>query len=73
MTEQQVLYLSRADVEKVALDMPTILKLLEEAFVEKGNGKSQPEQKKCRAGQIPNLAVQQSIINHSLENVRNEE
>jgi ornithine cyclodeaminase/alanine dehydrogenase-like protein (mu-crystallin family) len=39
MTEQQLLYLSRADVEKVALDMPTIIKFLEEAFKEKGNGK----------------------------------
>jgi len=39
MTEQQLLYLSRADVENVALDMPTILKLLEEAFKEKGYGK----------------------------------
>ena len=39
MAEQQFLYLSRADVEKVALDMPTILKLLEEAFKEKGQGK----------------------------------
>jgi ornithine cyclodeaminase/alanine dehydrogenase len=39
MAEQRLLYLSRADVEKVALDMPTILKLLEEAFKEKGNGK----------------------------------
>jgi len=39
MAEQQLLYLSRADVEKVALDMPTILNLLEEAFKEKGNGK----------------------------------
>ena len=39
MAEQRILYLSRADVEKVALDMPTILKLLEEAFKEKGNGK----------------------------------
>jgi ornithine cyclodeaminase/alanine dehydrogenase len=39
MTEQQLLYLSHADVENVALDMPTILKLLEEAFKEKGHGK----------------------------------
>jgi ornithine cyclodeaminase/alanine dehydrogenase len=39
MAEQRMLYLSRADIEKVALDMPTILKLLEEAFKEKGNGK----------------------------------
>ncbi len=39
MAEHQLLYLSRADVEKVALDMSTILKLLEEAFKEKGHGK----------------------------------
>lgn len=39
MAEQRILYLSRADVEKVALDMPTIIKLLEEAFKEKGQGK----------------------------------
>ncbi len=38
MTEK-LLYLSRADVEKTALDMPTILRLLEEAFGEKGRGK----------------------------------
>jgi ornithine cyclodeaminase/alanine dehydrogenase len=39
MTENKILYLSRADVEKTALDMPTILRLLEEAFGEKGRGK----------------------------------
>jgi ornithine cyclodeaminase/alanine dehydrogenase-like protein (mu-crystallin family) len=39
MAEQKVLYLSRRDVETTALDMPTILNLLEEAFKEKGNGK----------------------------------
>jgi ornithine cyclodeaminase/alanine dehydrogenase len=39
MTENRILYLSRADVEKTALDMPTILRLLEEAFGEKGRGK----------------------------------
>ncbi len=39
MAEHQLLYLSRADVENVALDMPTILKLLEHAFKEKGHGK----------------------------------
>ena len=39
MSEKQLLYLSRADVEKTALDMPTILRLLEEAFREKGQGK----------------------------------
>jgi len=39
MSENQFLYLSRADVEKTALDMPTILRLLEEAFREKGQGK----------------------------------
>ncbi len=38
MTEQ-LLYLSRADVEAVALDMPTIIKLLEVAFKEKGQGR----------------------------------
>lgn len=39
MPEQKLLYLSRADVDAVALDMNTILKLLEEAFREKGQGK----------------------------------
>ena len=39
MTEQKVLYLSRADVEKVNLSMRQIIDLLEEAFLEKGNGK----------------------------------
>ena len=39
MPSNQLLYLSRADVEKTALDMPTILCLLEEAFREKGQGK----------------------------------
>jgi ornithine cyclodeaminase/alanine dehydrogenase len=39
MPEKQLLYLSRSDVEAVALDMSTILKLLEEAFKEKGQGK----------------------------------
>ncbi|MEA3440535.1 MAG: ornithine cyclodeaminase family protein [Chloroflexota bacterium] len=34
----QLLYLSRADVEQVALDFPTILRLLEGAFREKGSG-----------------------------------
>ena len=38
MTAQQLLYLSRADVESVALDMPTIINLLEAAFKEKGRG-----------------------------------
>ncbi len=39
MSENQLLYLSRADVEAVALDMKTIIELLEKAFVDKGNGK----------------------------------
>ncbi|MEW6366848.1 MAG: ornithine cyclodeaminase family protein [Acidobacteriota bacterium] len=39
MKRQQMLYLSRSDVEKVALDMPTIIALLEEAFREKGHGR----------------------------------
>ncbi len=39
MAMSQLLYLSRADVESVALDMPTIIGLLERAFREKGLGK----------------------------------
>src|SRR5512137_935301 len=39
MTDQQLLYLSRADVESVALDMPTIIASLEAAFKEKGQGR----------------------------------
>ena len=39
MIEQQLLYLSRADVEAVSLDMPTIIRSLEEAFREKGSGR----------------------------------
>jgi alanine dehydrogenase len=39
MTPQQLLYLSRADVESVALDMPTIIGSLEAAFKEKGQGR----------------------------------
>jgi len=39
MTSQQLLYLSRADVESVALDMPTIISSLEAAFKEKGQGR----------------------------------
>ena len=38
MAEQQVLYLSRADVETVNLSMKEIIGLLEQAFLEKGNG-----------------------------------
>lgn len=39
MGSQQLLYLSRADVESVALDMPTIISLLEAAFRQKGEGR----------------------------------
>ena len=39
MSEQQVLYLSRADVEKVNLPMQEIINFLEKAFMDKGNGK----------------------------------
>lgn len=39
MKTQELLYLSRQDVEKVALDLPTIIALLEQAFREKGAGK----------------------------------
>jgi ornithine cyclodeaminase/alanine dehydrogenase-like protein (mu-crystallin family) len=35
----RLLYLSRADVERVALEMPTIIDLLETAFREKGEGR----------------------------------
>ncbi len=39
MAEPRLLYLSRADVERVALDMPTIIGLLDTAFREKGEGR----------------------------------
>jgi len=39
MSSQHLLYLSRADVESVALDMRTIISLLEAAFREKGQGR----------------------------------
>src|SRR5512135_2918111 len=39
MTDDQLLYLSQADVTKVNLDMATVIKLLETAFSEKGKGK----------------------------------
>lgn len=39
MTVHRLLYLSRADVESVALDMPTVISLLEAAFKEKGHGR----------------------------------
>jgi ornithine cyclodeaminase/alanine dehydrogenase len=39
MSSKELLYLSRADVEAVALDMPTIVGLLEEVFRMKGEGR----------------------------------
>jgi len=39
MDSNQLLYLSRADVEAVNIDMPTIIRLLEEMFRDKGLGK----------------------------------
>ena len=39
MPTNEFLYLSRADVESVALDMRSIIDLLEQAFMEKGRGK----------------------------------
>jgi len=39
VSNHQLLYLSRADVESLALDMPTIISLLEAAFKEKGLGR----------------------------------
>ena len=41
MSDSQILYLSRADVEAVNLDLPTIIDLLEKAFLEKNQGKVQ--------------------------------
>jgi len=39
MSEHQLLYLSRADVETVGLEMRIIIDLLEKAFLDKGHGK----------------------------------
>ncbi len=39
MNDPALLYLSRADVESLALDMHTIIALLEKAFLEKGQGR----------------------------------
>jgi ornithine cyclodeaminase/alanine dehydrogenase len=39
MAAPSLLYLSRADVERVALDLPTIIRLLEQAFREKAEGR----------------------------------
>lgn len=39
MADMKILYLSRKDVEQVALDIKTIINLLEEAFHQKGIGK----------------------------------
>ncbi len=39
MSNPALLYLSRADVESLALDMHTIIQLLEKAFLEKGRGR----------------------------------
>lgn len=39
MAGEEILYLSRADVEAVNLEMSTIIKLLEQAFMDKGLGK----------------------------------
>lgn len=39
MNKQSLLYLSRADVEQVGLDIHTVLRLVEQAFVEKAAGK----------------------------------
>jgi ornithine cyclodeaminase/alanine dehydrogenase-like protein (mu-crystallin family) len=38
-TADRLLYLSRSDVESVGLDMGTVIRLLEEAFIEKGEGR----------------------------------
>jgi ornithine cyclodeaminase/alanine dehydrogenase-like protein (mu-crystallin family) len=41
MQDGKLLYLGRADVERVALDLETIIDLVEKAFIEKGNGKTE--------------------------------
>jgi len=41
MSHSDLLYLSRADVEAVNLDMLTIIQLLEKAFIEKGQNKAE--------------------------------
>ena len=41
MPDNQILYLSKADVEAVNLPMKTIIELLEKAFLDKGHGKVQ--------------------------------
>ena len=38
MADQPLIYLSRAEVEAIALDMPTIIMLLEQAFLQKSQG-----------------------------------
>ena len=39
MDQQKILYLSRADVAGLNLDMPTAINLLEQAFLEKAAGR----------------------------------
>ncbi|MFC1543772.1 ornithine cyclodeaminase family protein [Gemmatimonadota bacterium] len=41
MTEQTLLYLSRADVEQVGLEMPEVIEVVHSAFREKGRGEVQ--------------------------------
>ncbi len=41
MSERQLLYLSRGDVEAVGLDMREIIEAVEKAFVEKGQGRAE--------------------------------
>jgi ornithine cyclodeaminase/alanine dehydrogenase-like protein (mu-crystallin family) len=54
MSEKQLLYLSRADVEAVALDMGSIIGLLETAFQEKGAGRVEmPPKPGSHAGIYP--------------------
>ena len=40
--------------------------------IEQGNSNPQPEQEKRRAGQIPDLAVEQPVVDHSLQDPRND-
>jgi len=59
MDTQKLLYLSRADVESVDLDVSTIIDLLEKAFHEKGEGKVEMPPK-------PGIHTQQDAFIHAM-------
>ena len=59
MDMNKLLYLSRADVESVDLDVSTIIDLLEKAFHEKGEGKVEMPPK-------PGIHTQQDAFIHAM-------